>query len=387
MRKHRLLRKLLGPDLMRADNRKLIVRFFYVCLFILLLLLLSSWLVWLFETDAKSPSIRSFWDGLWWAVVTIATVGYGDVVPGTSAGRVVGYILIVMGFVLLSVFTGLIASLFVEDKLKGAKGLKQIRTHNHIIICGWNKTASSILTALQEKSPDNLEICLVMNQSAEFFESLESQYAALQLKFIRGEPSQEEVLKRASVSTASQVIVLADESLDRLVADDRSIIIANTLQYMIAKDKITVQLLNPDNVSLLSRSGINDIVVFDDIGGYILADNILDNSSLCIYSELLRAKDKHLHTIPIPAEFVGKSYGSFFDHTYAQNQKLLLGLINKEPVLELDSIFSDDTSAIDQFIKTTLAKSRKLRPEERANIRWNPSRESLIQDNDHAIVM
>jgi voltage-gated potassium channel len=205
---------------MRADNRKLIVRFFYVCLFILLLLLLSSWLVWLFETDAKSPSIRSFWDGLWWAVVTIATVGYGDVVPGTSAGRVVGYILIVMGFVLLSVFTGLIASLFVEDKLKGAKGLKQIRTHNHIIICGWNKTASSILTALQEKSPDNLEICLVMNHSAEFFESLESQYAALQLKFIRGEPSQEEVLKRASVSTASQVIVLADESLDRLVADD-----------------------------------------------------------------------------------------------------------------------------------------------------------------------
>jgi hypothetical protein len=44
---------------------------------------------------------------------------------------------------------------------------------------------------------------------------------------------------------------------------------------MIAKDKITVQLLNPDNVSLLSRSGINDIVVFDDIGGYLLADNIL----------------------------------------------------------------------------------------------------------------
>ena len=132
--KHSLLRRISALEMIRGDARRLLVRFVYVLVVILILLLVSSFLVYKFESGKASASITSFWDGLWWAVVTIATVGYGDVVPGTSSGRMVGYVLIVFGFVLLSVFTGLIASLFVEDKLKGAKGLKQIKTHGHVVV-------------------------------------------------------------------------------------------------------------------------------------------------------------------------------------------------------------------------------------------------------------
>ncbi|MEF3695463.1 MAG: ion channel [Candidatus Cloacimonadota bacterium] len=387
-RRAKFLHHFGGLGLLNADNRKLITRFFLVLIIIVILLLVSSYLVWHFEGRSRpNPSIKSFGDGLWWAIVTIATVGYGDVVPQSSSGRMVGYVLIVFGFVLLSVFTGLIASLLVEDKIKGAKGLKQIKTHNHIVICGWNKTASALLTALQEKQPGSLEICLVMNQSTELFESLESQFNTLQLRFVRGEPSQEDVLRRASISTASQVIVLADQSLDRQIADDRSIIIANILQYLISKERITVQLLNPDNRSLLLRSGIRDILIFDDLGGYLLANNILDSSSLCIFSQLLKSKDQHLYTGEIPESFVGKAYKELFDHFSRSGSGLMIGLISKEPVLELDSIFSDNSSAIDQFIKSTLAKSSVSKTENRENIRWNPSPDSLIQADDLAIIL
>ena len=387
-RKPRFFHRVSGTAFLNADYRKLITRFLLVLLIIVFLLLVSAYLVWNFEGRATAnPSIRSFGDGLWWAVVTIATVGYGDVVPQSSSGRMVGYVLIVLGFVLLSVFTGLIASLLVEDKIKGAKGLKQIKTHNHIVICGWNKTASALLTALQEKTRSNLEICLVMNQSAEFFESLESRFNALQIRFVRGEPSQEEVLRRASIGTAAQVIVLADQNLDWQIADDRSIIIANLLQYMTSKDKITVQLLNPDNRSLLLRSGIRDILIFDDLGGYLLANNILDDSSLCIFSQLLKSNDLHVYTREIPESFIGKSYGELFESFRKDGGQILIGLINKEPELELDSIFSDNSSAIDQFIKSTLAKSSRNRTENRENIRWNPSNNSQIQGDDLAIVM
>ncbi|MDP2172616.1 MAG: ion channel [Candidatus Cloacimonadaceae bacterium] len=371
-----------------ADHRRLLVMFILVCAFIILLLLASAFLVSMVEQDqTDSLAIKSFWDGIWWAIVTIATVGYGDKVPLTHAGRLVGMFLIIVGFSLLSVFTGLIASLFVEDKIKGAKGLKQIRTHDHIVICGWNKTAEFLLKAMIEKKLQDTEVCLVTNQGAEFFEEIESKFPHLQLKFVRGEATQEEVLRRASISNAAQVIILADQNLEKQSADDRTIIIANAIHYMVHKDKITVQLHNTENKNLLYRIGISNVIIYDDIGGYILANNIIENHSLKLFSQLAKSAQNNISTLEIPEHFIGKTYAELFDHIRHEKKLILLGLMTKEPELEIDSIFSDNSSAIDQFIKSTLSKSRSLHQDEKSSIRWNPLGENRIMESDLAIVM
>lgn len=56
---------------------------------------------------------RTFGDALWWAVATVTTVGYGDVVPKEPLGRAVASILMVCGFAFLSLVTGTIASALV----------------------------------------------------------------------------------------------------------------------------------------------------------------------------------------------------------------------------------------------------------------------------------
>lgn len=383
------LKRFLGQRYnISAEHGKFIIRFAIVCLVIVMLLILSAFLVWLFEhRSSNALAIGSFWDGIWWAIVTIATVGYGDKVPLTQPGRLVGMILIVMGFTLLSVFTGLIASLFVEDRMKGARGLKQIRTHDHIVICGWNKTAEFLLRALTEKKMQDMEVCVVVNQPAEFFEELESRYPNLQLKFVRGEASQEEVLKRASINTAAQVFILPDQSLEIQSADDRSIIITNAIQYLISKDKITVQLHNTENKQLLYRLGVSNIIVYDDIGGYILANNVMESNSIKLISHLVKDSHVQLITCPIDVSFVGKDFGEFYDSVYSESKQLVLGLMTREPELQLESIFTDNTSAIDQFIKSTLSKSRNVRPEDKGNIRWKPDRDYQLQENDVAIIM
>ncbi len=53
------------------------------------------------------------WEGMWWATQTVTTVGYGDVVPASTAGRFVGAILMIGGLSLFAVVTGTITSSFV----------------------------------------------------------------------------------------------------------------------------------------------------------------------------------------------------------------------------------------------------------------------------------
>ena len=63
--------------------------------------------------NIKTPS-----DALWWSIVTITTVGYGDRYPVSDGGRVVAAILMIVGVALFGTFTGFVASLFVEPDIK-----------------------------------------------------------------------------------------------------------------------------------------------------------------------------------------------------------------------------------------------------------------------------
>ncbi|BBI98674.1 ion transporter [Ferrigenium kumadai] len=63
------------------------------------------------------PSIGTVWDGMWWAWVTMATVGYGDVVPHNGAGRLFGALLILFGVVLLSMLTANLAAFFIGSDI------------------------------------------------------------------------------------------------------------------------------------------------------------------------------------------------------------------------------------------------------------------------------
>ncbi len=359
-----------------------------VVLILFCLLVLSSFLVWIFEDKGSAAStIGSFWDGIWWALVTVATVGYGDKVPITPYGRLVGMVLIGVGFTLLSVFTGLVASLFVEERMKGAKGLKQIRFHDHLVVCGWNKTAEFLLKALQERKQSELEICLLMNQAPEFFESIESRFPGLQLSFVRGELAHEEVLRRAGIPHAALVIIVPDQNADRQSADDRSIIIANAMHYLINREKIIVQLHNTENRSMLQRIGITNILIYDDIGGYILANSVLESHSLQFFSHLAKTGQERVIVCEIAPNFVGRSFGDFSDFMYKEHNRLALGLMTRVKELEIDSIFTDDTSAIDQFIRSTLGRSGSMLQEEKDDIRWKPARDYVIQDTDYAILL
>jgi voltage-gated potassium channel len=78
-------------------------------------LFLGAWMVLLFEENAKGSNIHNYPDALWWAIVTVTTVGYGDRYPTTEGGRAVAVILMQVGIGLIGVLTATVASLFIRE--------------------------------------------------------------------------------------------------------------------------------------------------------------------------------------------------------------------------------------------------------------------------------
>jgi voltage-gated potassium channel len=108
--------------LFKKETRKLKKAFFhptfiYLSLMGTLLLLLASGLLHYLEHDVN-PRMKTFFDSFWWGVSTITTVGYGDITPVTTAGRIIGLGLMYTGTVLFITFTGVLVSIWTKEEME-----------------------------------------------------------------------------------------------------------------------------------------------------------------------------------------------------------------------------------------------------------------------------
>ena len=99
------------------DNRAAMAIYLVVVLVVLVLQIGGVWVL-KFESQNPDANIKTGGDSLWWAFVTITTVGYGDRYPTTAGGRLIGAALMVCGVGIFSVFTGFIANSFLAPRKK-----------------------------------------------------------------------------------------------------------------------------------------------------------------------------------------------------------------------------------------------------------------------------
>ncbi len=113
-------------DVIASKRRELIGSIFFVSL----LMLVSSLLMYAAEHDAQPHVFKNAFSGLWWAVATLTTVGYGDIYPITTLGRILGAVIALSGVAALAIPTGIVTSGLMErvgrkefrDEVKTRKG-------------------------------------------------------------------------------------------------------------------------------------------------------------------------------------------------------------------------------------------------------------------------
>ncbi len=136
LRFFKLLRALKMFRYIRAASRLkqavLLAKEEIVLFFIMTLLMLffSAAGIYHFEHEAQPDKFSSVFHSLWWAVATLTTVGYGDMFPITTGGRIFTFFILIIGLSVLAVPTGLLASAMGEVRLKNEKEIEKLREEN-----------------------------------------------------------------------------------------------------------------------------------------------------------------------------------------------------------------------------------------------------------------
>ncbi len=359
-----------------------------ILFFIMLALFLSSLLIYLSE-NSKNQQFTSIFDGLWWAVVTMTTVGYGDKVPVTGLGRIFAFMLMFTGVILVSIFTATISSIFVTKKIKEIEGLKKVDISEHTIICGWNKYAERILRALNQLGKDKeLKIVLVNNLPPEKVEELIETYKNIDIKFVRGDFSRELILERANIKKAKEVIILPDETLSPTPSDEKTLIATLNIKSMNPNVKVYACIIDKENAENLKKANADEIIISNDYIPTLLAGQILSPGIVQVLNMLFNEESPlKIFRVKIPQKFVGKTYLELFNYFKTKENYLLIGFISEEETLTLESILSHDYTEIDEFIERKLKEAGLNLKSQYVKLNLNPPTDYIISQKDEAIVI
>ncbi len=130
----------------------------FTLLFLLLFIVFTAGIaIYVFE-ERSNPDISSLFDGLYWALITISTVGYGDISPITIEGRVVSMLVIISGIAMISFVTSVIVSSFSEklEELKENRLVEEINKRDKfMILCGYGQMTRMFLKNYAQELGDN----------------------------------------------------------------------------------------------------------------------------------------------------------------------------------------------------------------------------------------
>ncbi len=366
-------------------------RVFALASLIVLLILIGGLGYFLAENLEDRSLLEHFGQGLWWAVVTITTVGYGDVVPKTPGGRVVGAVLMIGGVLSLSLITATVASIFIERKFRRERGLETIKVTHHILILGWHFDGETLLDQLLRRLPPASRVVLVNQLTPEKMESLRVKYPQNEPLFVWGDYSREEVLQRANIRQAFKAIILAgrQEGETATDADQRTLITALTLKSLNPKLKILAELLRPDNKAYLERAGAEQILIRGQYDSSILAGAITSPGLYSVMDALLNAEGFTVWAVEVPASFHGRPVKDLADFLKEYHQALLIATYSEGRALSLEDLLGDEPSSIDEFIRSKFAETGMTHLFGRAKMEFqiNPSDSQTLGPHDKAVVI
>lgn len=246
----------------------------------------------------KKPDL-SWGDAIWWTIVTMATVGYGDYFPVTNSARfLVGVPAMIFGIGFLGLIISETASKLIMSRSMKLQGLGEVSMKDHLIIINYT-SVDEILYLIKEVRADiktqTKKICLI----DETLEEIPKKLMDYDVEFIKGNPADEPTLERADLAYASHVIILSKDR-NNPHSDDQNLATTLIVEKMNPNVYSVVEVLNPVKIHQMELAGANSAVCMSEFRFNLIINEMQDPGVKNIVRDLTSSSfGEQFYFIPI----------------------------------------------------------------------------------------
>ena len=221
----------------------------------------------------------NWWDSLWMLVITLTTVGYGEVHPLSHPGRLYTILVLMVGVAVLTYGVSFMTAFMVEgrlhDYLRRRRMKRSIaRMRNHTIICGAGRTGLHVIGELQKTKAQYVVI--------EADHAIAENLKARDVPVIQGDASHEDALREAGIAQAGGLVTC-------LTADADNLFVVLTAKGLNPKLRVVARYVDERSAEKLRRAGANAVVSPNAIGGLRMASEALRPAVVSFLDVMLRS--------------------------------------------------------------------------------------------------
>ncbi len=306
--------------------------------------LLTVWLlgaIVIHSVEGRTNPAFSSWGESFWNVCLALFNGMNET-PRSLTGRVTVVVILVVGVGIVGIFTANVASILVESRLRRPE-VSHFEMEDHLVLCNWSPRALEWIQEVHSKIIQDKRPVVIIHDDPEKVDLPDTQDdpAFNDVYIVKGDPTNEVILRRARASRAHSIVVLSDARQGEH-ADGKTILTCIALQNVCKgenRPNISVECHNPANRFHLKKAGADEIISSDELGLRLLARSALYHGMTRVYQELLTVgRDANeMFLLTVPSELVGRDFveaaSMFLRYRNDKRSAILIGLQRADEML------------------------------------------------------
>ncbi|MDR7000557.1 potassium channel family protein [Neobacillus niacini] len=292
---------------------------------ILLIALLVFLLFGIFIHFIEPRTFPTIFDGIWWAIITGTTVGYGDYVPHSLLGRFIALILILLGAGIISSYFGTLAAAAVTKQDALLEGKIEFKGEDHVIIIGWNERSRELINKITRSNSPQMIVLIDETLEAN---PVHSKF----VHFIQGKGHVDETITKSNITVAEKVLITADRGNDELQADMNSILTLLTIKGLCSKVKCIVEILTAEQVVNALRAGADEVIQSNKLTSVFMINSLHSNGDGLLSDFVHQLQESRLTANTVNENEIGITFLEIC-HNHLKEGNILIGIKRGEDAI------------------------------------------------------